>query len=117
MRRDLYFVGDSLEVLRAFPEEVRHGFGTALRLAQEGRKDPNAKPLKGFGNAGILEISESFAGNTYRAVYTVKLRFGVYLLHCFHKKSTRGIATPAKEMSLVKTRFGLAAQFEKERLP
>jgi phage-related protein len=32
-----------------------------------------AKPLKGFGSAGVLEVVESQAGSTYRAVYTVKI--------------------------------------------
>src|SRR5688572_23898324 len=76
LRRALYFVGNSIDVLKALPRSVQHGLGTALRLAQEGNKDPNAKPLKGFGGASVLEVVEDFDGNTYRAVYTVRLRSG-----------------------------------------
>src|ERR1051325_8709772 len=104
-RRALYFVGDSFEVLRQLPKQVQHGIGTALRLAQEGGKDPNAKPLKGFGGAGVLEVIEDFDGNTFRAIYTVKLRSGVYVLHCFQKKSKSGIATTKRDLDLVRRRL------------
>ena len=107
-RRDLYFVGDSFDALREFPKPVQHGIGTALRLAQEGRKDPHAKPLKGFGGASVLEAIEDFDGNTFRAVYTVKLRSGVYVLHCFQKKSKSGIATPKRDLDLVRRRLNIA---------
>lgn len=109
-RRDLYFVGDSFAALKRLPKPVQHGIGTALRLAQEGLKDPNAKALKGFGGAGILEIVEDYDGNTYRAVYTVKLRSGVYVLHCFQKKSKSGIATDKRDVDLVHRRLAAAIQ-------
>ena len=57
-RRDLFFVGDSFEVLKSLPKAVQHGIGTALRLAQEGLKDPGAKPLKGFGGARVQCIAD-----------------------------------------------------------
>ncbi len=114
MRRDLFFVGNSFDALKAFPREVRHGIGTALRLAREGSKDPSAKPLRGFGGAGVLEVVQVFDRNTFRAVYTVRLRLGVYVLHCFQKKSVKGIATPAREMNLVRKRLGIAMQRDKE---
>lgn len=112
-RRDLYFVGDSFEVLRQLPKPAQHGIGTALRLAQEGSKDPGAKPLKGFGGAGVLEVIEDFDGNTFRAVYTVKLRSGVYVLHCFQKKSKHGIATPKRDLDLVRRRLSMAMEQDK----
>jgi len=95
------------------PKPVRHGIGTALRLAQEGSKDPNAKPLKGFGGAGVLEVIEDFDGNTFRAVYTVKLRSGVYVLHCFQKKSKSGIATTRRDLDLVHRRLRTAIEQDK----
>ena len=103
-----FFVGDSFEVLKSLPKAVQHGIGAALRLAQEGLKDPGAKPLKGFGGAGVLEVVEDFDGNTYRAVYTVKLRSGIYVLHCFQKKSKRGIAMAKRDIDLVRRRLSAA---------
>jgi len=72
---------------------VRRRTGGALWDAQIGRKAPYAKPLKGFGGAGVLEIVTDFEGDTYRAVYTVRFTRAVYVLHAFQKKSKRGIAT------------------------
>lgn len=63
----------------------KRGFGYALHVAQTGDKHAQAKPLKGFGSAGVLEVVESEAGSTYLAVYTVKIAGAVYVLHCFQK--------------------------------
>jgi phage-related protein len=76
-----------------------------LHQAQAGSKHADAKPLKGFGSAGVLEVVESADGGTYRAVYTVKFAGSLYVLHCFQKKSTHGIATPQPDMDLIRTRL------------
>lgn len=67
------------------PAKVQDTFGFALHLAQTGHKHPDAKPLKGFGGAGVLEVVESLQGNAYRAVYTLKVADAIYVLHCFQK--------------------------------
>lgn len=67
--------------------------GQALWAAQLGKKHPDAKPLKGFTGAGVLEIVSDYDTDTYRGVYTVKLAGAVYVLHTFQKKSKRGIQT------------------------
>jgi len=90
------------------PDEVQSTFGYALYLAQTGGKHEHAKPLKGFGSAGVLEVVESEAGSTYRAVYTVKIAGAVYVLHCFQKKSTSGLATPKPDMDLIRDRLKAA---------
>lgn len=87
------------------PEEVQDVFGYALHLAQTGLKHPDAKPLKGFGGAGVLEVVDDFQGDAYRAVYTVRFADAVYVVHCFQKKSTQGIATPKPDMELIKSRL------------
>lgn len=69
-----------------------------------------AKPLKGFGGGGVLEIIENFVGDTYRAVYTVKFAKVIYVLHCFQKKSKSGIKTPKQEVNLVKQRLKAAKE-------
>lgn len=107
-RKRLFWVGSCLEDLRRFPEEVKDVIGFALHLAQTGGKHPDAKPLKGFGGAGVLEIVEDHVGDTYRAVYTVRFAGAVYALHAFQKKSKHGIATPKKEVDLVTTRLKAA---------
>jgi phage-related protein len=68
--------------------------GYALYQAQIGEKARTAKPLRGFGSAGVLEIVEDYRGDSYRAVYTVAFSELVYVLHAFQKKSKKSIATP-----------------------
>ena len=106
--KPLVWIGSSLDDLKAFPAEVRSDAGHALFLAQQGEKADAAKPLKGFHGAGVLEIIANDDGNTYRAVYTVRLAGRVYVLHAFQKKSKRGIATAKAEMERVKVRLSRA---------
>jgi len=75
------WIGTSLRDLRSFPSSVRTDIGHALFTAQEGKTDPAAKPLKGFGGATVFEIVASHHGNAWRAVYTVRFGF----LHVFQK--------------------------------
>lgn len=96
------------------PELVQDTFGFALHQAQVGRKHEDAKPLKGFGSAGVLEVVESAEGGTYRAVYTVRFTDAVYVLHCFQKKSTHGIATPKPDMDLIRDRLKIAEELAKD---
>lgn len=98
----------------ALPLDVRKFFGHALDFAQHGDQHDAAKPLKGFGGAGVLEIVEGDAGGTYRAVYTVKFAEAVFVLHCFQKKSKRGIATPKEDMDIIRARLKVAEALAKE---
>lgn len=95
------------------PAEVQDVFGYALFLAQSGGKHDQAKPLKGQGSAGVLEVVEDWHDGTYRAVYTVRFAAAVYVLHCFQKKSLRGIATPQRDLDLIETRLKAAAEHAK----
>ena len=104
------WIGRSLQDLRAFPEDVRRRVGVALWEAQLGLKAAYVKPLKGFGDAGVLEIVDDFDGDTYRAVYTVRFAGVVYVLHAFQKKSKKGIATPKAELELIEQRLRRAKE-------
>jgi phage-related protein len=96
-----------------FPKPVIQDVGHALWLVQEGDMPPNAKPLRGFGGASILEIVDNYDGDTYRAVYTVRFEEAVYILHCFEKKSKSGVATPRRDVALVRGRLKLAEEESK----
>lgn len=112
--KPLEWIGSSYRDLLALPDDVRRHFGFALSLAQAGDKHDDAKVLKGFGGAGVLEVVEDDAGGTYRAVYTVKFAEAVFVLHCFQKKSKRGIATPKEDMDIVHARLRVAEAYVKE---
>ncbi len=115
--KPLQWVGSSKKDLLALPEEVVDVFGYALYLAQVGKKHEQAKPLKGFGSASVLEVVEDWQGDTYRAVYTVRLASRVFVLHVFQKKSKRSRATSKADMDLIRQRLKAAEQIAKELEP
>lgn len=108
--KPLFWMGSSRKDLKSFPADVQDEMGYALRDAQFGGTRINAKVLKGFGGAGVLEVVEGFDRSTYRAVYTVRLQGVVYVLHAFQKKSKRGVATPQADMELIHARLKAAEQ-------
>lgn len=105
--KPLFWVSSSKRDLLAMPEPVVRELGTALGVAQYGDKHPVAKPWKGEG-PGVLEIVSNFDGDTFRAVYTVRLPKAVYVLHCFQKKSPSGIRTARTDVDLIRARLKLA---------
>lgn len=107
-RKPIKWVGSAKRDLLAMPDEVQDVFGYAIDLAQAGTKHPDAKPLSGFGSAGVLEVVEDHRGDAFRAVYTVRFEGWVYVLHCFQKKSRSGIKTPREDMDLIETRLKAA---------
>jgi phage-related protein len=107
--KPLIWVGDSLEMVKSFPDAVRGEVGAALYQAQLGGKHVAAKPLRDIG-PGILEVVSDHRGDTFRAVYMVRLVGRVYVLHAFQKKSKKGIATPKPEIELVKQRLKRAVE-------
>ena len=113
--KPVHWIGAALDDVRRFPAEARRNIGNALYFAQKGDKHPSAKPLKGFGGAGVLEIVEDCEGDSYRAVYTVRLAEVVYVLHAFKKKSKRGIKTPKHEIDLLKQRLQQAEEDYRSR--
>lgn len=107
-RKPLRWIGSCQEDLSDFPPTVKKSMGHVLHLAQLGEKAPDAKPMKGFSGASVVEIIEDYDGNTYRCIYTVRFKDVVYALHAFQKKSKTGIATPRHEIDLIKDRLKAA---------
>lgn len=104
------WIGSSRKDLKQFPSAVQAEIGYALFSAQQNKNHPSVKPLKGFKGIDILEIVENFDGDTYRAIYTIKLKGVVYVLHAFQKKSHKGISTPKKEIDLINQRLKIAKE-------
>jgi phage-related protein len=104
-------LGDSLKVLRSFPEDVQSDIGHGLYLVQRGLMPHDAKPLKGLGSS-VLELVTRADGETYRTVYALKIGAKVYVLHVFQKKSKSGIKTPQQEIDLITSRLKQALQKE-----
>ena len=94
---------------------MRRDVGQAPYAAQWGEEYPSVKALKGFGGRSVLEIVVPYAGDTYRAVYTVRFEDAIYVLHAFQKKSKKGISTPKREIDLIKQRLAAAELDYRER--
>lgn len=114
--KPVHWIASSLNDVRSFPRAVQRAVGYSLFRAQEGKKAPDAKPLKGIvKGAGVLEVVEDHDSDTYRVVYTIRFTEVVYVLHAFQKKSRRGKATPKHEIALIRSRYEAArAHYEAE---
>ena len=115
--KPVHWIGAAYRDLKAMPGPIQQTFGYALYLAQIGRMDRKAKPLSGFGSAGVVEVSDTDVGSTYRAIYIVRSANAVYVLHCFKKKSKAGIATPKADMELIRARLREAQAHARGALP
>ena len=108
------WMGSSKKDLDAFPSDVKREIGTALLVAQYGSKHASAKPLKGI-SGGVMEIVEDYDGDAYRAVYTVRLKGYVYVLHAFQKKSNTGKKTSKKDIELIRERLDAATRLHRNK--
>jgi phage-related protein len=112
--RDLIYLGSSEKDATKLPEEIKELFSYALTIACAGGEHEDAKPLKGFGGRGVMEVVADDREGTFREVYTVRFEEAIYVLHIFQKKSKKGIATPKQDMDLIKQRLKWAEAIHKE---
>jgi phage-related protein len=103
--KPVIWMGSSRTDCRRLPDEVRARIGHALYLAQRGGKHRDAKPLKGFGSARVLEVVVDYSADTFRCIYTVRSADSLYVLHVFQKKSKTGRETPKTEIDLIMRRL------------
>jgi phage-related protein len=112
--RKLIWLVDSLDRLTDFPPAVRKELGFALYQAQIGQRHESAKILHGFAET-IWQVRADDPGGTFRAVYMAQLGEAVYVLHAFQKKAKSGIATPRRELDLIRQRLQLARTLARTR--
>ena len=110
VEKPVVWVGSSKRDLKEFPDEVQDVLGGAPQTVQWGRTPAIAKPLKGYGGATVMEIVDDYNSDTYRAVYAVRFKGVVFVLHCFQKKSKRGRETPRRDKELIGSRLREAAR-------
>ena len=107
--RPLVWLGNSLKTLREFPEGAQKLLGDELQLIQFGGMPKDAKPFKGVGS-GVLEIALRYSSEAYRLVLAVQIGRRIYVLHAFQKKSKKGIATPKRDVDLIRKRYSEAQE-------
>ncbi len=95
------FLGDTVEVLRAFPDKARQDAGFQLDKVQRGEEPDDSKPMPSIG-AGVKEIRIWDEAGTFRVIYLAKLADAVYVLHCFQKKAQD---TSQKDIKLARKRY------------
>lgn len=110
--KPVIWIASTRRDFRVLPAAVKSHMGYALFVAQEGGIHRDAKPLKGFGGAGVVEIVKDHRGDTFRTIYTVRFARAVYVLHVFQKKSKSGRTTPSFEMDVVRWRLREAERIE-----
>jgi phage-related protein len=115
--RRLRFTPASRRAYECLPDEVQNQIGFAVYRAELGKRHPDAKVLRGFGGASVVEVIVRHDGATYRAVYTLTFPGFVYLVHAFQKKSKTGIKTPKPELDAVQRGLTAAEKDYEERLP
>ena len=114
-RRPLYWEGSSKKGFKEFPIPVQKSMGVALFVVQLGGTPESAKPWKGNGS-GVYELVDDHRGDTFRAVYTVRMGDAVHVLHAFQKKSKSGIATPRRDVELIEKRLkAVVARYKASR--
>ncbi len=102
---DVVFEGDSLRVIRSFPDDVRAHLGADLRRVQNGDRPLDSKPMAPV-LPGVFELRDDDKDAWYRVLYTQQAGV-VYVLHCFKKKTRR---TPSKDIEVARTRLGTLKQ-------
>lgn len=108
--KPLVWVTSSRKEYDEFPDPVQNVVGFALYLAQTGMVHPHAKVLRGFGDAGVVEVVTAHDGDAYRTVYTVRFERAVFVLHAFKKKSKSGDAVPKMTAELIRRRLKAAKE-------
>lgn len=104
MRKPLFWEGSSKKDFKEFPIPVQKEMGVALFVVQLGHTPDSSKPWKGLGS-GVYELVEDHRGDTFRAVYTVRIGDAIHVLHAFQKKSKSGISTPLPDVQLIEKRL------------
>ena len=111
--RPVVWMGDSKRNIQSFPQGAQKLLGDELQLIQFGGMPKDAKPFRGIGS-GVLEIALRFASDAYRVVFALQLGARIYVLHAFQKKSKKGIATPVRDVQLIRKRYAEAQQLAQE---
>ena len=111
--KPIYWRGTSLDDLKDFTARARKEAGHQLSQVQAGLDPDNWKPFNEAGT-GVREIRVTDADGWFRVMYVAKFPEGIYVLHCFQKKSKSGIATPKADMDIIRARLKVAEVLAQE---
>lgn len=98
---DVVWLGDSREVLRAFPKRPQQHLGYALYQVQLGQTPHDSRPMGTVG-PGVYELREQDERAWYRVIYLKRIKNVVYVLHCFEKRTAQ---TAKQDINTAKERL------------
>lgn len=102
--RTVSWVSAAAKAFRAFPDAAQIIASAALYEVAAGQTPEIAKPMKGMTEQ-VFELAIKHRRDAYRVVYAVQIGDAIWVLHAFQKKSKTGIATPKKEIDLIRARI------------
>jgi phage-related protein len=95
------WMGSSREDLRKFPKTVQGAVGFELFRVQSGLEPKDWKPMTSVGT-GVREIRVRDEAGIFRMIYLAARPEGIYVLHCFQKKTRQ---TSRVDLDLAVSRF------------
>jgi phage-related protein len=99
-------MGSSRQDLKAFPADARREAGYQLDRIQRGDEPDDWKPMRTVGQ-GVREIRIHEDSSAFRVIYLATRPEGVYVLHCFQKKTQK---TSRRDLRLATLRFAAMPQ-------
>jgi phage-related protein len=99
--KKVIWMGSSREDLRGFPRDACREIGFQLESVQEGVDPDDWKPMSSVG-PGVREIRIRESSGAFRCIYVATRPEGIYVLHCFQKKSQK---TSQRDLDLAQKRF------------
>lgn len=111
-RTNVVWEGDSLEVLRSFPQPVKRNFGREIQRLQEGERPLDSRPMRSIGQ-GVFELRQADDNGWYRVIYLAKVAGRIFMLHSFVKQSAK---TSPRDLAIAKNRLQqVQARLQEER--
>lgn len=101
MMKPVEWMGSSRDDLSDFPGDARREAGHQLFKVQCGDDPDDWKPFRQVG-PGVREIRIREDSGAFRVMYLADRAEGVYVLHCFQKKTEQ---TPQHDIVLARKRF------------
>ena len=99
--RPLRFLGNSLQCLRDFAEDLRHDAGYQLEKVRRDEQPDDFKSMLSIGK-GVEEIRVTDDSGAFRVIYVARRAEAVYVLHAFQKKTQ---ATSRRDIEIARKRF------------
>lgn len=109
VEKEVFWVGSTLDDLRAFPEDARSIAGHQLHLVQQGLEPDDWKPMGSVGS-GVHELRVHTAME-HRVFYVAKFAEGIYVLHAFQKKTRQ---TSERDLELARERYRAVLKHRQE---